>query len=87
MNEKKFNNCTPATPMPADRDQMGQHWYHHGAKALPGQPEMKPGDSQTWECPNCKHQFIVTLGTKPVSVADAQRRSAELRARGVRFPR
>lgn len=79
-------NCTAQTPMPRDRDQVGQHWYHHGAARMAGAPECrKPGDTTTFECPNCGHQFTVTL--KPAgSVGQAMKKAQAEIARG-RIPR
>lgn len=75
-------NCTRQSPMPADRDQMGQEWYHHGARPMDGQPPLlKEGDSQMWRCPNCGHQFPI-FARKFQGIAEAQARARDMRSRG-----
>ena len=90
-NINRILNCTASNPMPEVRDQMGQEWFHHGAKALQDQPAMKvEGDSQVFECSNCKHQFRVYRGKKlgklsdPIVLAKINQDFKDMRAKGWR---
>lgn len=54
--------CTKDNPMPHDRDQMGQAWFHVDAKRKAGEPvPRKAGDSSILVCPNCGIEFRTTL--------------------------
>lgn len=77
----QFMNCTPDNPMPENRDQMGQQWYHHGAKIF---------THNTMKCPNCGYEFAFTrtrLGklSDPEVIKKIQKNSKDLRDRGVIF--
>lgn len=44
-------HCTEDRPMPADRDQMGRVWVHHGAE-----PQLDLG-SNVYQCVFCGQVF------------------------------
>lgn len=50
----KAIQCTAESPMPKDRDQLGQVWFHQGA--VPDGPS-KNGYTP-YRCPHCDHVFI-----------------------------
>ena len=53
------NQCTKDNPMPKGAE---GEWFHNGAARKEGQSlPKKIGDSSIWLCPNCGHEFVVTL--------------------------
>lgn len=78
-----IKNCTKRSPMPKDRDQMGNTWFHHDAKAVEGQLDrpLVEGMQILNHCPNCGYEFFTTVGRR-VTLKEIQADIADLRKRG-----
>lgn len=51
------HHCTAENPMPDNRDVVGGHWVHHGARPVTGFTDVTRRCS-VLVCPNCGHQFL-----------------------------
>lgn len=53
--------CDVGNPMPENRDQMGQKWFHEKAVAESSVSETKTEKVRIYHCPVCDLRFSVTL--------------------------